>query len=193
MTFQPIKEFVYIEADPEKNLYKDLGNGKKIWIDPAFNPHEKENCTQDGIVKYLPLKLTNKKEIKLKVGDHVYCHHFLCDKDHLSEISGEKLYRLPYDMIYCIINSNGKIEMLDRWNFVEPLEKKEPSAIIFSPFQKKETLKGILKHTNPAKKEEGAKEGDTIYFTRESDYEMIIEGEVFFRMNNEDIIAVDFS
>lgn len=187
--FQPVKDFVYIEADPEKKHYKDLGNGKKIWVDAAFNPHEKENCTQDGIVRYIPIKLSTKKEIKLKAGDRVFCHHFLCDEDNLVEVNGKKLYRLNYEMIYCTLN--GKIKMLDGWNFVEPLEKKKPSAIIIAPFQKKETLKGVLKHTNPSLIEKGAKEGDTIFFTRESDYEMIVEGETFYRMNNEDIIAVE--
>lgn len=188
-TFQPIRDFVFIETDPEKNRYKDLGNGKKIWIDPAFEPHSTEHCTHDGIVKYLPKKLSNKKKIELKIGDRVFCHHFLTDEDNLTKITGEELYRFTYEMIYC--KYNGKIEMLDGWNFVEPIEKEKPSSIIINPFKKKDTLKGILKHTNPAMRELGAREDDVIYFSKASDYEMKAEGELFYRMSNEDIIAVE--
>lgn len=186
--FKPVKDFVYISADPEKNRYKDLGNGKKLWIDGAFEPHSTEHCTQDGIVKYLPTKLSGKKKIELKVGDRVFCHHFLCDEDNLTTITGEPLYKLEYELIYCKLN--GKIEMLDGFNFVEPIIEGQISKIIISPFERKSAVRGILRHTNPAMIELGAKVGDTVYFTKASDYEMKVEGERYFRMGNEDIVAV---
>ena len=186
--FKPIKDFVYLSADPEKNRYKNLGNGTKIWIDGAFNPHDTEHCTQDGIVKYLPVKLSKKKKIELKVGDRVFTHHFLCDEDNKTEITGEPLYKLEYDLIYC--KYNGKIEMLDGFNFVEPIVEGQISKIIFSPFERISATTGILRHTNPAMIELGAKVGDTVFFSRASDYEMKVEGERYFRMSNEDILAV---
>ena len=78
---KPIRDVVFIQADPEKNATRKLTEDVEIVIDTAFHPHATEYVTQEGTVINPPTKLSNKQPVELKAGDYVYTHHFLCDED----------------------------------------------------------------------------------------------------------------
>lgn len=190
---EPIKDKVFIQANPTKNSVKKFDSGLEIHIDTAFEPHATEHVTQEGYVIAAPKKLSSGKPIEIKRGDYVYTHHFLCDEDQKVELDGEKFYQLIYEYIHCKVE-NGKITMVGDWNLIEPWEEPEevsPGGIILVNLNKPETPNiGIARHITDYMREMGVKEGDKIYFTKNSDYEMIVEGETYWRMRDQDIIGI---
>lgn len=191
---KPIRDVVFIEADPKKNAIKHLAPGVDIIIDTAFEPHATENVTQDGVVLQPPSKLRGGERVDLKAGDKVYTHHFLCDEDQSLELEGKKFYQLAYQMCYCRIRE-GKMKMLGDWNFIEPPKKEKEkttnSGIIYNLAPaSKEPQVGIARHINEKMREWGVSEGDSVYFTINSDYEILVEGKKYWRMRNVDIIGI---
>ena len=89
---------------------------------------------------------------------------------------------------------NGKLKMLHYWNFVEQKKESEDdiktdSGIYFKPDVEEITLRGYVRNMNPWLKEQGIKEGDEVFFSTNSEYEMKIEGKKLLRMRNQDILA----
>lgn len=189
---QAIRNTVFIQADPMLNAGRTLGD-TKIVIDQEFEPHATEHVTQEGTVLSAPQKLDSKKSIDLKRGDYVYTHHFLCDADEREVINGVGFYKMMYEMIHCIVK-DGKITMLNDWNFIDPYKEPEEvtkSGIILVKLAKDKDPKiGIARHISDYMKDMGVKSGDKIYFTRDSDYEMIVEGKIYWRMRDRDIIGI---
>ena len=190
---KPIKDVVFIQANPNKNATRKLTEDVEIVIDTAFHPHATEYVTQEGKVINPPTKLSNKKPVELKAGDYVYTHHFLCDEDQSLELDGKKFYQLHYELVHCIVNK-GKIKMLSDWNLIEPIEKKEQTTesglVIVRLDNPKEPLSGTARHISKGLKDLGVKKGDKIYFSKDSDYEIIIEGKTYYRMRDRDILGI---
>ena len=189
--FAPIRDYVFIRADKDKAKNKTLAGGINIVIDTRFNPHHAGNVTQDGIVEYVPAKLSNKQKIEIKKGDKVFCHHFLCDEENQVEANGEILYHIIYESIFCKIVEE-KIEMLGEHCLVEPTNEEKKSSLIITPDSAIKESKniGILRHMNKKLAEQGAKKGDTVAFTANSDYDIEVEGKKYYCMKDKDIIAV---
>jgi len=189
---RPLRDRVFIQADRTKNSIKKIGDSEVV-IDTAFEPHAAEHVTQEGVVLEAPGRLTSKKPIEVQRGDYVYTHHFLCDEDQQVELEGKKFYQLIYEYIHCKIK-DGKITMVGDWNLIEPYEppdKVSPGGIILVHLEKDSEPKiGIARHTTEYIKEMGVKPGDKIYFTKNSDYEMIVEGKTYWRMRDRDIIGI---
>lgn len=85
--------------------------------------------------------------------------------------------------------------MLNNWVFVEQVKETEDdckteSGIWFKPNPHEEELHGVLKHSNNELFEQGAKLGDRVIFSTNSEYVMKIEGEELMRMRNEDVLAI---
>ena len=198
---KPLRDLVFVRANPKKNAIKEIAPGVEIVIDQTFEKHSMLHVTQDGIVEYLPKgfsqnyqKEINFEGMELKIGDHVYGHHFLCD-DYVRNTSidenGYGLYYILYGELYCAVR-DGNINMIGEWNLVDPVKVKAPESkagIITQVREKTEPLKGVARHINERLRSLGVKEGDEIYFDADSDYEMIIEGKMYYRMENTFILG----
>ena len=198
---KPLRDFVFIRANPTKNAVKQIAPGVEIIVDQTYEPHSMTHVTQDGIIEYLPkgFSLDYQKDIdfqvmELEVGDHVYCHHFLCD-EHVRttkvDKNGNGLYYLLYGEVYCAIR-DGKINMIGEWNLVDPVKIEAPKSaagIITQVQQKMEPLKGIARHINERLRDLGINKGDEIFFDADSDYEMMVEGKMYYRMQNTYILG----
>jgi len=186
---KPLTDRVFIFADPLMNTVSESG----IVIDNAFEQYATEHVTQEGTVLQPPQKLSNGQEIEIKRGDYVYTHHFLCDPTQRVQYGDHSFYQLTYELIHCKVK-NGKITMVGDWNLIDPIEEKEKvtkSGIILPVFKKdKEPKLGVARHLSSYMKELGVKPGDKVYFTANSDYEMIVEGVTYWRMRDRDIIGV---
>lgn len=177
---------VLISANAEKNHVKRVG-GKDVWIDAIFNPRSAENVTQDGVIHACH------EEQDVKNGDHVYGHHFMCDEDNKIRVGVEDLYSFPYTELYCVVEEDG-IRMLDGWNLIEPIEEAEENYKTESGIYTKSTvdiirLTGVARWLSPKSRGYGVKSGDTVYFTRIADYEMIVEGKTYYRVRDVDLLA----
>ena len=189
--FKPLREF-YIKADPDKKTKREF-NGGEIIIDTSFKMFEHDNVTQDGIIVYLPEDI-NIGDLKIQKGDHVYTHHFLCMEDNKIAVNGEVLFMQHYKDIYCVVR-DGEITMTEKWNFLEPAYESEesitsPSGIMLKP--KPERLPGqvIARHINKEMKAQGVKEGDVLFIDEKSECEMVVEGENYFRVGDNYILAI---
>ena len=202
---KPLKDYVFVRANPTQNAVKTLAPGVEILIDQTWDPHAIHHVTQDGRVEYIARGMNkqyrddiNFQKMELKVGDHVYAHHWLCNKDKMVQDTdldkdGYGLYYIMYGQIYCIVK-DGKIKMIGEWNLIDPLETVAPKSNIPNFVTKvnsqKEPLKGVARHINAKLRKLGIKVGDVVYFDADSDYEIIIEGETCYRMENTYILGI---
>jgi len=69
--------------------------------------------------------------VDIVAGDICYVHHSMCDPDNRVEIGGEYYYMLPYKVDYNLFSvtnfylklCNDRLEAIDRWLLVEPIEE----------------------------------------------------------------------
>lgn len=190
-----VNNIVFVRADRDKKRYRQVGD-VKIWIDTDFRPTQSENCCHDGVVVLAPSKLREGKKVEIQNGDRVYGSHFLTCEEYEDYTFGELLYRVFYeDTLYCKVNPDGSIKMLSDWNFLEPILEPEenlysPSGLQIKPERDKLKNMGIIRHLSDSLKELGVSQGDVCYFTDSSDYEIEVEGSVYYRMKTEDIIGI---
>lgn len=190
--FQPTSDYIFVHADKDKGSQKVLPNGQVLYIATKWRPTDRGIATQDGVVRYVPMRLTNKKPIEVAVGDKVIFHHSVCDDANQVEVNGEILYHALYEhAMFCKI-VDGKITMLNDRNFVEPIDVPEKSSLIITPdmAKKKSHNTGIIRHVNKGLDEQGVRAGDKIVFTKNSDYDIDVEGTMYYCMKNNDIVAI---
>ncbi len=199
---KPLRDFVFVRADPTKNAVKEIAPGIDIIIDQTFEKHSMTHVTQDGIIEYLPRGLTqmhqddiNYQGMELEIGDHVYGHHFLCNKHVRTtkiDSNGDGLYYILYGELYCKVK-DGDITMIGEWNLVDPVKvpalKSSIPNLITQVKEHMEPLKGVATHINERLRTLGVNEGDEIIFDADSDYEMMIEGKMYYRMENTYILG----
>ena len=192
---QSIIDHVLIEAvKDEKALHHIPNTDIKLIIPTQFNPYEEERVTQSGTVVSAPLYYTYKdkegktkrsKDVKIKNGDKIYCHHFLT---HDENFVSENLWKDDYSNIYCRI-VDGEIEMVGAWNLLEVVnEEQKKGEIYLTATEKKKVGVGIIKHPSDSMKSEGIKEGMMVEFKRNAGYVMMVEGKVYYRINDEHIL-----
>jgi len=194
-----LSDEVYVRADKDKKKKRMLGDtGKEIYIETLYQSYSTENACHDGEVVYVPAKLSNGAPVELEPGDHVYGSHNLTAEDHEDHLTGDMLYRVSYrDSLYCKVSPEGEIHMLSDWNLIEPIFEPEenlyskvvPDLQVKTELDKIEHI-GVARHLSVGMKELGVKEGDTICFTKNSDYEMYVEGTLYYRMRDRDIAGI---
>ena len=187
----PMNNIVYIKTDKYRNETKG-DDDFKLYNDISYNPLNIGNVVQDGEVLSVCKKANDSYfdrplEIEIAPGDKVYAHHFLTDEGAERIFNGETYYEMIYENIYCKI-VQGKIVMVNDWNFITPIpddEANERDGIILTTEKVKVAQTGVVEVAN---KNLGVKVGAKILFKRNRDYEMIVEGKVYYRIKNDDII-----
>lgn len=190
-----IKDIVLIKAEKDKKaLHKVEGTDITLQIPTHFREYDHDIATQDGIVYGVPLMVTGNKQIEIKEGDHVYCHHFLTNEEHKMEYFGEDIYQLQYDSIYCKI-VDGEIETIGKWNLLEIVneeEEKTKSGLIVNANPKVIEGIAIMRYPSKAMQEEGVVDGVKIKYNsggkRNAGYVILVEGKKYYRIGDDDII-----
>ena len=191
--FRPINGVCYLFV--EDNKKSTLKHGTlTLHLRTDYEPYHIDNCVQDGIVRHIPDNLPA-EYANIKVGDKVYTHHFLINEKNLVEINGEPMRTIQYDQIYCIIHSEGMLEMLGKWNLLEPIKEDESNfktagGLLLKPEIGNIERYGIIRYSNTELLDTGAKIGDKVTMRKNSEYEIEVEGKRYFRVHNDDILAV---
>jgi len=188
---QPVKDcyFIQIEKTHEDTV---IVNGKELFMDVSYN--EMKNVRQYGTVIALPNSLPKGVDLDIKMGDKVYCHHFLVSEENKVYFhEKENIYSIYWHHIYARVRK-GKLKMVSHWNFVRQKIEDESnymtqSGIYTKPEAEDEELFGYVEHMNDDLKDMGIKIGDEVIFSKNSEYDMQIEGEKLLRMRNFDILA----
>jgi len=187
----PNKDYYFVKVEKTHEDTITL-NGKELFLDSSYN--DMKHARQYGTVVGVPRGLSMGKKRDIKKGDKVYCHHFLANEENRVKYHDkENVFQIRCDAIYARVRK-GKLKMLNHWNFVE--QKKEDkdnymskSGIYLKPEREDKELHGYIKHMNKEMKAWGAKVGDEVIFSENSEYDMNIEGEKLLRMRNFDILA----
>jgi co-chaperonin GroES (HSP10) len=132
---------------------------------------------------------------ELEPKDIIYVHHFVNAPEQKLSMQGDLSF-VERTQVYCRIRNN---ELMTLGNFilVEPVtygdtgiikEKKGLLLSTKSPNEKIEKV-GIAALLSDNAKAAGLKNGDKILFDKNCEYEMLIEGKLYYRMEIRDVIT----
>ena len=129
---------------------------------------------------------------QLKPGDLVILHHNVFRtyldmkgrKRKSNEYFRDGKYLVPLEKMY-LYKRDGVWRALNHYCFVRPVDYRQESEILRTDKEEKHT--GVVAYTNEYLESKGVYNGDTIGFTKNSEYEFNVEGEKLYRMQTRDI------
>ena len=188
---KPLNHFIVYLPNKTKDTIKIAG--KELYLASKFD--EFGNRHTSGEIVGVPAK----QETGAKIGDTLYFHHHVIMNTSLQ--LGDDKYIVMYDPTGEYANhalayksADGKVHPLGEWVFLRKIEKEEPkqtSSLIIVELEKKSDTKGILAFESKGTKELGLQVGDVVGFSKNSDYEVEVEGETMYRMLLRDLVYVE--
>jgi len=130
-------------------------------------------------------------------GDTVYVHHFVIEEERIVPVKGKEYRWLEYNQIYCRVR-DGILKALGYYVLVEPVmfdeskfKKKTDSGLVLTQKAGTEYVDrvGVVAHVGDEAAEAGIEVGDKIFFSKNCEYEIDIEGRKLYRMEQRDVIA----
>jgi len=142
-------------------------------------------------VQMAEVQTTNRDD--LKFGDIVWVHHFVDDQ---ILPWGENLSFVEYSQVYCRMRKN-EIETLGNFLLVEPITygdlgtARNENGLILSTKSEKENADriGVARLLSDRAKEFGLNDGDRVLFNRNCEYEILVDGKIYYRMELQDVIC----
>jgi co-chaperonin GroES (HSP10) len=129
----------------------------------------------------------------LEKGDLIWVHHFVDDQE---LPFGEGLSFVEYNQVYCRKRGN-KLETIGKHILVEPITYGElgmtrsSSGIRLSTKNDTDNAEriGVARILSDSAKEGKLKDGDRVLFNKNCEYEIEVDGKVYYRMELRDIIC----
>ena len=186
--------YLLVEVTNDYNNYETLSNGIEVMTNNTIE--SVENVNRIGKVISAP------KGTKAEEGDILLFHHNICRK--ARGFKGKKdlspfqlkpnVFFVPATEIF-MINKGKGWESIDPYVFVKPMPSKTiilPNGMEVKEDDYKGTNEsaGIIAFNNKFLSEQGVKEGDIIAFQEDSQHEYIIDGELYYKMQTNDILAI---
>lgn len=189
-----LRHFV-VEVPKKHNDTIKLGE-KEIYIDTRFNEFEHRVC-HGTVVSAPELYDTGVKE-----GDIIFFHHHVTQNKSLS--LGDDMYIVLYNHDEAVgshaiayRNSDGELNMLSKWVFVQPKPKEnnevvsDSGIIVDLGLDEKDERRAVIFMPHEELEAQGVEVGDEIGFDRESDYKMKLDDDsIVYRMRVSDIAYV---
>lgn len=186
--------YFLVEVTDDYNNYEELSNGMKVMTNNTIE--SVDNVNRVGKIIDAP------KGTKASKGDMVLFHHNICRKARgfkgkidLSPFQIKpNTYFIPATEIFMIDSGDGW-EAIDPFVFIAPVPPTMvtlPNGIQISENEYKgvnETV-GTVAFINNFLRDQGVCEGDTIAFEEDSQHEYVINGELYYKMQTKDILAV---
>lgn len=186
-----VRDNYLIKVDKTHENTIDVG-GVEMYLDSSYNPMH--NARQHGTIVGLPGAVHPAAKMDIQIGDIAYFHHFVIEESNrVSYHEEEDVFQAHFSQIYCVVR-DGEIIMQSHWNFVEQKEENEEdiktkSGLYFKSNNGDVELYGYLRHTNDWMLSNGGDLGDEVVFSKNSEYDMEVEGKKYLRMRNIDILA----
>lgn len=183
---QPTRIFWLSSEKPVKDTIKLAG--QDIFIDTTFEPEWHVN--QEAYVYEVPLIPEYKNHSILKGEKAIVHHNIPTFKDRrIDYIEDKHVFWCHQTEIFCTISEDGEIKMQQPWILVKSMKKPKPQSNLIILLDEDEDWEqhGIITHVNQSSDELGLEVGQHIYFSKNSDYSIEIEGDTYYRMRNEDI------
>lgn len=167
--------------------------GIDLYIDPKFREFENRVC--QGVIVSTP----SVSSLRADAGDILYFHHHVVMNTQLA--LGNDLYLVPYHRDHGY-NSQAyayqrgtEVTMIDEWVFLKAHEATgfitNSSGIMLDAAIVPKELKGVVAYGSAMLDLYEVSAGDTVGFNKNSDYEMIVNGERVWRMRVSDIDYVE--
>ena len=129
----------------------------------------------------------------LKKGDKVIVHHNIFRLR--NGLKGEQLesnffrednkYFVPLTEVFMYNRDDSDWNAIDPFCFVEPIKKKEKQGFDLNPnedtYKGRVPQHGIMKYPNEELKKQGVKEGDKVFFSKNSEYEFVIDNKLYYK------------
>jgi len=131
-------------------------------------------------------------------GDTVYVHHFVIEDERKVPVKGKDYRWLEYNQIYCRVR-DGILKTLGYYILVEPVKydeskfkKESDSGLVLTQKAGTEYVDrvGIVAHVGNDAEAHGINVGDKIFFNKNCEYEIKIQGKRLYRMEMRDVITV---
>lgn len=207
---RPLKYFIVRIPEPVKETI--VVNGVEVFLDNRFN--EFQHRAFEGEVVGVPEKYPTGVEI----GDTLYFHHHVVlGGNHLMYKGGQiqetgsrrgqwiydddDLYYVTYDggddpwvcQAYAYKSKKtGKVKILGEWIFLTPAEQEaELKSDILEIVQKDKDYNqfGYIRYGSKKLEDLGLHEGDKVFFMKNADYIMEVDGEKLYRVYLQHIYA----
>jgi len=188
---------VIVEADNEYNNTYEMASGHSLIINISVD--SVSNINRIAKVKASP------EGTILEEGDLVIVHHNILRIKNSVRGEYEKsdfyikdnLYYVPLDQVYMYKRGDADWQSLDPYCFVKPIqitEKKQNGLFLTTNtdtlgYKGNVENRGIMKYCNKELESYGVKVGDEIVFSRDSEYEFEIDGEIYYRIKSNNILA----
>ena len=165
---------------------KILVGGKEFLLDTAFR--EYWNTMQMASVVSSDMD-------ELEPGDIVYVHHFVNAPEQKLPIKGNLSF-LEFNQIYCR-KREGEMKVLANYVLVEPVTyesagiSQKSNGLRLSSKSDNERLErvGVASLLSDNAIAEGLEVGDKILFNKNCEYEILVEGKLYYRMETRDVIT----
>lgn len=189
-----IKDTFFVKADKDANKRIKLSNGDILYVDTDFDPHN--YATKTGTITHAPHFIDKqwKYDTKLKKGDAVLFHQFVCQEGNQVYVKGKEYSKAHYHHLFAIITKTELIP-LENFLFVIPTEETEEDLFegtVQVRFDKG-NIKGygIVKYLSKQAEEAGIKKGDKVFYTKNAEYKMEAFGKMYYRMRIRNITLIE--
>lgn len=188
---QVLRHFI-VHVPKAVNDTMTLGD-TEIFVDSRFNPFQ--HRVMAGEVVSVP----SKYDTGVSVGDTLYFHHHVVMTPQLFD-KEKDLYIVNYDpqgghntQAYLYKDKNGKLTAIQDWVFLDPIKEEGLKSSVIEVFTNEAPAnrRGKVKFPSVALGEYGIEVGDVVYFVKNADYEMTIEGEKIWRMLHTSLEVVE--
>lgn len=181
---RPLYNFI-VHVPKRVNETKKIGD-IEIYIDTKFN--EFEHRVMHGEVVGVPQKYPTGVEL----GDTLYFHHHVVITPQTFD-EEKDYYQVMFhpdggfsSQAYAVKKKKtGEVIALGDWVFLEPIRpeaKLKSDVLEIVSFDTPVNEKGKIKYASDKIKEHGLEVGDTVFFQKDADYEMLIDNQTLWRM-----------
>ena len=188
--------YFIVEVIDAYNNYTTLENGLEIMV----------NNTIDSVahINRIGKIISAPKGVKAEAGDMVLFHHNITRESR--GVKGKKqismfqvkpeTYFIPATEIFMIKQGDSEHwKAIDPFVFIKPLEAQKVvldngMKILEDDYNEMKEFIGEVAFINSFLEKEGLKKGDLISFQEASQHEYVIDGELYYKMQTSDILAL---
>lgn len=186
--------YLIVELEEAYNNEDIVSTGDSVIVNSTIE--KVEHVNRIATVKSAP------SFIILQEGDQVIVHHniFRLRNDIKGNVAEsnyhieDNIYYVPLTEIFMFKRGDMDWQPILPFCFVEPIEKEEVEGFDLSAsestFKGRLKQKGIITFPNDDLIAQGIKKGDTVMFSKFSEYEFMIDGKIYYKMKTNDIFGV---
>jgi co-chaperonin GroES (HSP10) len=188
--------YFIVEVKDSYNNYITLNNGLEVMVNNTID--SVEHINRIGKI------LSSPKGTVASEGDMLLFHHNICRdswgfkgaKRRSMFLIKDNIYFVPAPEIFMMKKADSDTwEALDPYVFIKPIEAPKHTLangleVIQNDYNDMDESVGIVSYVNNSLREQGVKNGDLITFEEYSQHEYTIDGELYYKMQTSDILAI---